>query len=113
MNDKQSFANIDFWKKEFLYYADIRDSNKFPFIVIGNKIDLDRDRAVTEEDARSWCDNQSIPYYQTSAKTSENVTSAFFHALEMFIGANANQQGIEKNQSVNLSKNLHKSECPC
>ena len=33
VNDKQSFANIDFWKKEFLYYADIRDTNKFPFIV--------------------------------------------------------------------------------
>ena len=113
VNDKQSFANIDFWKKEFLYYADIRDINKFPFIVIGNKIDLDRDRTVSEEEAKCWCDNQSIPYYQTSAKTSENVNKAFFYALEVFMSSEENQKQIEKNQSVNLSKNKDKSECSC
>ena len=112
VNDKQSFVNIDFWKKEFLYYADIRDCNTFPFIVIGNKIDLDRDRAVSEE-AKLWCDSQSIPYYQTSAKTSENVNKAFSHALEMFMGADANQKQIQKNQAVNLSRYEDKSECSC
>ncbi|KAI6653646.1 Ras-related protein Rab-9B-like [Oopsacas minuta] len=102
VNDKQSFANIDFWKKEFLYYADIRDTNNFPFIVIGNKIDLGQERTVSEEEASIWCGNQSIPYYQTSAKTSENVNIAFFHALEIFAGS-APGQKIEKYQSVNLS----------
>ena len=40
IDDPQSFQNIAMWKKEFLYYADVKDPENFPFVVLGNKIDL-------------------------------------------------------------------------
>ena len=37
IDDSQSFQNIAMWKKEFLYYADVKDPDNFPFVVLGNK----------------------------------------------------------------------------
>lgn len=38
VDDKSSFKNIEMWQSEFLYYADVKDSSQFPFVVIGNKV---------------------------------------------------------------------------
>lgn len=40
-----SFKSLDSWRDEFLIQASPRDPENFPFIVIGNKIDLEN-RAV-------------------------------------------------------------------
>jgi len=39
------------WKKEFLYYVDVKDPENFPFVVLGNKIDLASERKVKAEDS--------------------------------------------------------------
>lgn len=36
-----SFKSLDAWRDEFLIQASPRDPENFPFVVIGNKIDLD------------------------------------------------------------------------
>lgn len=38
IDDRSSFKNVQMWKNEFLYYADIKEHTQFPFIVIGNKV---------------------------------------------------------------------------
>lgn len=65
------------------YYSDIvgqaspRDSESFPFVVLGNKVDLEN-RAVTNKRASAWCQAKgNIPYFETSAKDSINVEQAF------------------------------------
>jgi len=35
-----SFQSLDSWRDEFLIQASPRDPDNFPFVVIGNKIDL-------------------------------------------------------------------------
>ena len=82
VDDIQSFKNLSMWKKEFLYYADIHDGNSFPFVVLGNKVDVEN-RVVNEEMVRDWCNlNGHCPYYETSAKDSTNVDTAFRAAVE-------------------------------
>ena len=45
---------------------------------MGNKVDKEDDRQVTKDDAERWCtENNSIPYYETSAHQSTNVEDAF------------------------------------
>ncbi|KAF2545589.1 hypothetical protein F2Q70_00021928, partial [Brassica cretica] len=47
------------------------DPGNFPFVVIGNKIDVDggNSRVLSEKKARAWCASKgNIPYYETSAK---------------------------------------------
>lgn len=45
VNNAQSFKSLDSWRDEFLIQASPRDPENFPFVVLGNKIDLDT-RAV-------------------------------------------------------------------
>ena len=82
VNDSNSFANITMWKQEFLHYADVRDPEKFAFVLIGNKVDMGQ-RTVRREEAEDWCaQHGSMPYYETSAKDNINVEKAFVAAAE-------------------------------
>lgn len=42
-----SFKSLDSWRDEFLIQASPRDPDNFPFVVLGNKVDLES-RAVSE-----------------------------------------------------------------
>jgi len=78
VDDQESFKNLDNWKKEFVYYADVKAD--FPFLVVGNKVDLTR--CVTEEEAVAWCkENGDLPYIETSAKDATNIENAFMICL--------------------------------
>jgi Ras-related protein Rab-7A len=41
-----TFKSLDSWRDEFLIQASPRDPENFPFVVLGNKVDLDN-RAVS------------------------------------------------------------------
>ena len=77
VTSKQSFERLAFWKKNFLDQAAPTNPDSFPFIVCGNKIDLEN-RTVTKEEAQAWCDkNGGYPYIETSAVSSNGVESLF------------------------------------
>ena len=50
LSDRASFEALAKWKKEFIDKGNPKEPSKFPFVVIGNKTDLER--KVTEEEAR-------------------------------------------------------------
>ena len=55
-----------------------RDPDNFPFVVLGNKIDLENQRVVSQKKALAWCQAKgNIPYFETSAKEAINVEQAF------------------------------------
>ena len=63
-----------------LLQASPADPDNFPFVVLGNKVDVEggRLRQVSEKKARSWCSSKgAIPYFDTSAKEDINVDAAF------------------------------------
>lgn len=73
----KTFENLDSWRDEFLIQAGPSDPDNFPFVVIGNKIDLDN-RVVQQKRAMAWCAAKgNIPYFETSAKDAINVDQAF------------------------------------
>merc|ERR1712151_989231 len=77
VNVAKTFENLDSWRDEFLIQASPRDPDNFPFIVIGNKVDLDA-RVVSQKRALAWCQAKgAIPYFETSAKEAVNVEQAF------------------------------------
>lgn len=72
-----TFKNLDSWRDEFLIQASPRDPEHFPFVVLGNKVDLEN-RAVSQKRAQQWCQlKNDIPYFETSAKEGINVEYAF------------------------------------
>jgi len=73
----KTFDNLDSWRDEFLIQAGPRDPDNFPFVVLGNKIDVDS-RVVAQKRALAWCQAKgNIPYFETSAKEAINVEQAF------------------------------------
>jgi len=87
----KSFETLDSWRDEFLIQASPRDPENFPFVVLGNKIDVEDKRTVFAKRAKSWCQVKgNIPYFETSAKEAINVEQAF-----QTIASNALQQETE------------------
>jgi len=78
VNDNKTFESITTWKDEFLDKAGISDPKAFPFVLIGNKIDLENRREVSQKRVLNWCaDNGHIPYFECSAKEGVGVVQAF------------------------------------
>ncbi|CAL1134915.1 unnamed protein product, partial [Cladocopium goreaui] len=74
----KTFESLEVWRDEFLIQASPRDPDNFPFVVLGNKADLESKRKVTAAKATQWCKSKnSIPYHETSAATAQNVEVAF------------------------------------
>jgi Ras-related protein Rab-7A len=74
----KSFENCESWRDEFLIQAGRRDPENFPFVVLGNKSDLEENRQVTFKRAHTWCTSRgNIPCFETSAKDNTNVEQAF------------------------------------
>ena len=54
VNSAKSFETLDSWRDEFLIQASPHDPENFPFVVLGNKIDV-------EENKRQVCGFLSCP----------------------------------------------------
>jgi len=46
VNNAKSFETLDSWRDEFLIQASPRDPENFPFVVLGNKIDMEESKRV-------------------------------------------------------------------
>ncbi|KAI4236142.1 MAG: hypothetical protein LQ349_002747 [Xanthoria aureola] len=79
VNNSKSFDTLDSWRDEFLVQASPRDPENFPFVVLGNKIDVEENkRMVTGKRATAFCQSKgNIPYFETSAKEAMGVEQAF------------------------------------
>ncbi|CAL5095817.1 unnamed protein product [Urochloa decumbens] len=80
VNSMKSFDNLNNWREEFLIQASPSDPDNFPFVLLGNKVDVDggNSRVVSEKKAKAWCASKgNIPYFETSAKDGTNVEDAF------------------------------------
>jgi len=96
VNVAKTFENLDSWREEFLVQAGPKDPENFPFVVLGNKIDLENQRVVSQKRAQAWCQTKNgIPYYETSAKEAINVEQAF-----QVIAKNALKQDPEDNNLI-------------
>ncbi|XP_052866166.1 ras-related protein Rab-9B [Anopheles cruzii] len=122
IDDRQSFKTLASWRDEFLRYYDV-NPERFPFIVVGTKSDLAATghRQVTAEEVTHWCQEHHVAaFIETSAKTSDNVATAFALAvqqwkkLERCTERELRAQGhdtIDLMKSVNLSANRNRFCC--
>ncbi|RLU22034.1 hypothetical protein DMN91_006413 [Ooceraea biroi] len=115
VDDRTSFENLKLWKSEFLKFADVQEGSTFPFIVVGNKVDVpESDRQVSTEEAQAWCsENGSPPLVETSAKDTTNVEAAFGTAVDAWARQEARLERPLVEDTVDLSKqqSLHRSSC--
>ncbi|KAF2139059.1 uncharacterized protein K452DRAFT_290165 [Aplosporella prunicola CBS 121167] len=72
----------------------IKDDHKVPIVLVGNKSDLEEDRAVTR--ARAFAVSQAwgnCPYYETSARRRANVDEVFVDLCRQIIRRDMEKSG--------------------
>ncbi|XP_055124751.1 ras-related protein Rab-9A [Symphalangus syndactylus] len=113
VDDSQSFQNLSNWKKEFIYYADVKEPESFPFVILGNKIDIS-ERQVSTEEAQAWCrDNGDYPYFETSAKDATNVAAAFEEAVRRILATEDRSDHLIQTDTVSLHRKPKPSSSCC
>jgi small GTP-binding protein len=70
LNDPSSLDNIDFWVSKI-----IELSGEIPYIIVGNKLDLER--KTNEAKLNKKIQQFNVDYFETSAKLNTNVDIAF------------------------------------
>ena len=70
---RQTFDNIQRWLRELRDHAD----SNIVIMMAGNKSDLKHLRAVQEEDARVFAEQEGLSFLETSALEAVNIEKAF------------------------------------
>eukprot|EP00933_Yihiella_yeosuensis_P082453 TRINITY_DN96344_c0_g1_i1.p1 TRINITY_DN96344_c0_g1~~TRINITY_DN96344_c0_g1_i1.p1 ORF type:complete len:238 (+),score=53.25 TRINITY_DN96344_c0_g1_i1:80-715(+) len=117
----KTFDSMDSWRDEFLIQASPRDPDNFPFVVLGNKADLESKRKVTAARAQAWCKSKNnIPYHETSAATAQNVEVAFQEIARRALKQEHSEEQIYLPETLTLNshQNLTNSrpagpDCAC
>jgi len=73
VTDSASFEKVRYWLNELKEHV----GADMPALLVGNKIDLARERTVDQAAARRFASEVNIRLRETSAKTNEGVTEAF------------------------------------
>jgi len=72
-----SFASVRAFHEHILR---VKDQDKLPFILVGNKCDLESERVVSKEEGERLSHELNCRFLETSAKTRQNVCE-IFHEL--------------------------------
>ena len=78
VTDKRSFDNVKLWMQEIERYA-CSNSLKFLF---GNKSDLVKNKMVDFDTANFFAIENNLIFYETSAKSGNNISEAFMKISE-------------------------------
>ncbi|QLQ82202.1 hypothetical protein HG537_0G04570 [Torulaspora globosa] len=114
----KSFENIKSWRDEFLVNANVSSPETFPFIILGNKVDVEESKKVVstksaQELAKSL---GNVPLFFTSAKNAINVDIAFEEIGRSALQQNqADADAFEEdfNDAINIQLDGEPSSCSC
>lgn len=73
VTDEQSYLNIRNWMRNIEQHA----ADNVGKLLIGNKADMENLKVVEKSRGQALADEYGIQFYETSAKTNENVQDAF------------------------------------
>ncbi|KAF7725760.1 hypothetical protein EC973_009377 [Apophysomyces ossiformis] len=87
----------------------VLDDETVPFILVGNKVDLEHLRKVTGSEASSLAAEWGCPYIETSAKTRQNVEEVYTMLMRQIRERKLKQQNANGPDSEG---SVIEAECP-
>ena len=117
VTNQESFENLKNWIQSIKDNMGNDFLERIPVVIIGNKIDSD-EREIKTEDAESFSKQQNYPYFETSAKTGENIDNTIRFLVKKVIDVNSdNKEGNNENGNIKINTEEHnkkeKSGCGC
>ncbi|GCE99034.1 Rab GTPase ypt7 [Zygosaccharomyces mellis] len=118
VTNAKSFENIKSWRDEFLVHANVLSPETFPFVILGNKVDVEESKKTVgvksvQELAKSL---GNVPFFLTSAKNAINVDMAFEEIARSALQQNqADADAFEEdfNDAINIQLDGEPSACSC
>ena len=116
IDKRESFEHITRWMEDIKKNA----PKNVLMILVGNKCDLEDNREVSQEEGKEFAEKNEMKFFETSAKTGQNVEEVFKQGVEI-IAKRLNENvsnleddynygiKIEKNEN-NFGKNLKKEK---
>lgn len=125
VTNEKSLNNLTSWKDEFLVQSNVSNPQDFPFIIIGNKIDVDDSKKIPSlsKKLNNITNNQmgglNYPVFETSAKDGVNVEAAFEVIAKMALqqeelnASNGNDVNDDYNDAISIHLDSEASACGC
>ena len=80
VTERETFQAMDDFRDQILRIKD-DSANKVPFLLVGNKVDLEHQRCVRLDSAEYMSKRWNCPYYESSAKTMINIDQLFYDIM--------------------------------
>jgi GTPase SAR1 family protein len=103
LTDKKSFEKVQSWIHSVKEFSNLNDC----MILLGNKVDLENNREISNQEAELLSERYNIKYFETSAKENTNVDEAFLNIISQI---SEKIKPIDKNFKLN-SVETNKSCC--
>ena len=116
VTNSETYENLKFWLQSIKNNTS-PDMGEIPIILIGNKIDCE-DREVKHEEAENFWKEQGYPYFETSAKTGENIDNTIKYLVKKVINIKEGKKDDE-NENIKIEKkdinknNEEAKKCGC
>ena len=116
ITDKSSFESIPEWIQSL---QDVK-GNDFPMILLGNKIDKEEERIISNEDGEELAKEYNIDFLETSNKNGTNINEAVLAIVKKILESNqrdelnnisANSAKLSENNMVDNQKDNSKKCC--
>ena len=78
ISKRVTFENVSSWIED----CKNQSPKTIYMILVGNKCDLAESRQVTTEEGQELADKYGLEFFETSAKTGENVEEIFYNSCE-------------------------------
>jgi len=78
ITSRSSFDEIASFREQILR---VKDKDKVPMVLVGNKCDLETERQVTTGEGSDLAKSFGCPFFESSAKTRVNVEESFYQLV--------------------------------
>lgn len=95
ITDEKSFQQVKTWVKELRKML----GKDVCLIIVGNKIDLEKDRHVSLEEAEDYANKVGAVHFQTSAKLNQGVEDMFLVLSKNMLSINEQKESLNNSLS--------------